>query len=222
MNKKVAVGDVLVGSTARENREVRTRFWPLVLRQTHRPRYTSVPFSAEGKLGDSAVRSAVYQDLPHSLKDSHPWTMAEAVFRPPKRKRRVYESYESSLPIPFGQDRGPRKDCRMFRAEMRNSSVIVRSVEDAEQLYGRVRASGRSLPMPPETARKRNGSGRKSRVLQSQVQENPRSLWAQEARPLRSGSSSPATTTCEEALPQPTGLARDRYLRIGRSAPETD
>ncbi|XP_031326786.1 tRNA-splicing endonuclease subunit Sen2 isoform X2 [Camelus dromedarius] len=63
--------------------------------------------------------------------------MAEAVFRPPKRKRRVYESYESSLPIPFGQDRGPRKDCRMFRAEMRNSSVIVRSAEDAEQLYGR-------------------------------------------------------------------------------------
>ncbi|XP_032314888.1 tRNA-splicing endonuclease subunit Sen2 isoform X1 [Camelus ferus] len=78
-----------------------------------------------------------HSEISESLKDSHPWTMAEAVFRPPKRKRRVYESYESSLPIPFGQDRGPRKDCRMFRAEMRNSSVIVRSVEDAEQLYGR-------------------------------------------------------------------------------------
>nr|XP_031542072.1 tRNA-splicing endonuclease subunit Sen2 isoform X1 [Vicugna pacos]XP_031542073.1 tRNA-splicing endonuclease subunit Sen2 isoform X1 [Vicugna pacos] len=78
-----------------------------------------------------------HSEISESLKDSHPWTMAEAIFRPPKRKRRVYESYESPLPIPFGQDRGPGKDCRMFRAEMRNSSVIVRSAEDAEQLYGR-------------------------------------------------------------------------------------
>ncbi|XP_057561271.1 tRNA-splicing endonuclease subunit Sen2 isoform X3 [Hippopotamus amphibius kiboko] len=62
--------------------------------------------------------------------------MAEAVFRPPKRKRRVYESYESPLPIPFGQDCGPKKDFRMFRAEMINNNVIVRNAEDMEQLYG--------------------------------------------------------------------------------------
>ncbi|XP_065741595.1 tRNA-splicing endonuclease subunit Sen2 isoform X3 [Phocoena phocoena] len=63
--------------------------------------------------------------------------MAEAVFRPPKRKRRVYESYESPLPIPFGQDCGPRKDFRIFRAEMINNNVIVRNAEDMEQLYGK-------------------------------------------------------------------------------------
>ncbi|XP_008853126.1 tRNA-splicing endonuclease subunit Sen2 [Nannospalax galili] len=62
--------------------------------------------------------------------------MAEAVFHAPKRKRRVYESYESALPIPFGQDQGPRKDFRMFRAEMINNNVVVRSAEDMEQLYG--------------------------------------------------------------------------------------
>ncbi|XP_025127674.2 peroxisome proliferator-activated receptor gamma isoform X4 [Bubalus bubalis] len=63
--------------------------------------------------------------------------MAEAVFRPPKRKRRVHDSYESPLPIPCGQDRGPEKDFRIFRAEMINSHVIVRGLEDMEQLYGK-------------------------------------------------------------------------------------
>uniref|UniRef100_A0A3Q1LMA1 tRNA-splicing endonuclease subunit SEN2 n=1 Tax=Bos taurus TaxID=9913 RepID=A0A3Q1LMA1_BOVIN len=63
--------------------------------------------------------------------------MAEAVFRPPKRKRRVHDSYESPLPIPCGQDCGPEKDFRIFRAEMINSHVIVRGLEDMEQLYGK-------------------------------------------------------------------------------------
>lgn len=63
--------------------------------------------------------------------------MAEAVFHAPKRKRRVYESYESALPIPFSQDQGSRKDFRMFRAEMMNNNVVVRSAEDMEQLYGK-------------------------------------------------------------------------------------
>ena len=88
--------------------------------------------------------------------------MAEAVFRPPKRKRRVYESYESPLPIPFGQECGPKKDCRIFRAEMINSNVIVRNAEDMEQLYGKVCAgslgsaaswqpcASRSLPIHPQ------------------------------------------------------------------------
>ncbi|XP_040593781.1 tRNA-splicing endonuclease subunit Sen2 isoform X2 [Mesocricetus auratus] len=63
--------------------------------------------------------------------------MAEAVFRAPKRKRRVYESYESPLPIPFGQDQGPRKEFRIFRAEMISNNVVVRGTEDMEQLYGK-------------------------------------------------------------------------------------
>ncbi|CAH7180044.1 tRNA-splicing endonuclease subunit Sen2 [Phodopus roborovskii] len=62
--------------------------------------------------------------------------MAEAVFRAPKRKRRVYESYESPLPI-FGQDQGPRKEFRIFRAEMISNNVVVRGAEDMEQLYGK-------------------------------------------------------------------------------------
>ncbi|XP_062970514.1 tRNA-splicing endonuclease subunit Sen2 isoform X1 [Cynocephalus volans] len=63
--------------------------------------------------------------------------MAEAVFHAPKRKRRVYESYESPLPIPFGQDHGPKKEFRIFRAEMINNNVIVKNTEDIEQLYGK-------------------------------------------------------------------------------------
>ncbi|XP_059246338.1 tRNA-splicing endonuclease subunit Sen2 isoform X1 [Mustela nigripes] len=63
--------------------------------------------------------------------------MAEAVFRAPKRKRRVYESYESPLPIPFGQDCGPKQDFKVFTAELINNNVIVRDAEDMEQLYGR-------------------------------------------------------------------------------------
>lgn len=68
--------------------------------------------------------------------------MAEAVFRAPKRKRRVYESYESPLPIPFGQDCGPKQDFKVFTAEMINNNVIVRNAEDMEQLYGKVSADG--------------------------------------------------------------------------------
>ncbi|XP_042767045.1 tRNA-splicing endonuclease subunit Sen2 [Panthera leo] len=63
--------------------------------------------------------------------------MAEAVFHAPKRKRRVYESYESPLPIPFGQNGGPKKDFKIFTAEMINNNVIVRNAEDIEQLYGK-------------------------------------------------------------------------------------
>ncbi|XP_023074178.1 tRNA-splicing endonuclease subunit Sen2 isoform X2 [Piliocolobus tephrosceles] len=63
--------------------------------------------------------------------------MAEAVFHAPKRKRRVYETYESPLPIPFGQDHGPQKEFKIFRAEMINNNVIVRNAEDIEQLYGK-------------------------------------------------------------------------------------
>ncbi|XP_003796288.1 tRNA-splicing endonuclease subunit Sen2 isoform X1 [Otolemur garnettii] len=61
--------------------------------------------------------------------------MAEAIFHAPKRKRRVYENYESPWPIPFGQDRSLEKEFRLFRAEMVNNWVIVRSPQDMEQLY---------------------------------------------------------------------------------------
>jgi tRNA-splicing endonuclease subunit Sen2 len=67
--------------------------------------------------------------------------MAEAVFHAPKRKRRVYESYESPLPIPFGQDQGPGKKFRIFRAEMMSNNVLVTDAEGIKQLYGKVSAA---------------------------------------------------------------------------------
>ncbi|KAF6313690.1 tRNA splicing endonuclease subunit 2 [Rhinolophus ferrumequinum] len=63
--------------------------------------------------------------------------MAEAVFHAPKRKRRVYENYESPFPIPFGPNCGPKKDFKIFHAEMVNNNVIVTNAEDIEQLYGK-------------------------------------------------------------------------------------
>lgn len=50
----------------------------------------------------------------------------------------MYESYESPLPIPFGEDQGSRKEFRIFRAEMISNNVVVRGVEDMQQLYGKV------------------------------------------------------------------------------------
>ncbi|KAM8759003.1 tRNA-splicing endonuclease subunit Sen2 isoform 1-T5 [Rhynchonycteris naso] len=63
--------------------------------------------------------------------------MAEAVFHAPKRKRRVYENYESPFPIPFGQNCGPKKEFKIFHAEMINNNVIVRNAEDIELLYSK-------------------------------------------------------------------------------------
>ncbi|NXX18497.1 SEN2 endonuclease, partial [Podargus strigoides] len=58
--------------------------------------------------------------------------MAEAVFHPPRRKRRVFESYESPFPVDVGG-----KDFRVCQAEIINNNVIVRNPEDIEQLYNK-------------------------------------------------------------------------------------
>ncbi|NXT80355.1 SEN2 endonuclease, partial [Zapornia atra] len=58
--------------------------------------------------------------------------MAEAVFHPPRRKRRVFESYESPFPVDVGG-----KDFRICQAEIINNNVIVRNPEDIEQLYNK-------------------------------------------------------------------------------------
>ncbi|XP_036594942.1 tRNA-splicing endonuclease subunit Sen2 [Trichosurus vulpecula] len=63
--------------------------------------------------------------------------MAEAVFHAPKRKRRVYESYESPFPIPFCQEVTPQRDFQVYRAEIINNNVIVRSAEAIKELYGK-------------------------------------------------------------------------------------
>ncbi|NXK41060.1 SEN2 endonuclease, partial [Piprites chloris] len=58
--------------------------------------------------------------------------MAEAVFHPPRRKRRVFESYEGPFPVDVGG-----KDFRICQAEIINNNVIVRNPEDIEQLYNK-------------------------------------------------------------------------------------
>ncbi|KFO80655.1 tRNA-splicing endonuclease subunit Sen2 [Cuculus canorus] len=58
--------------------------------------------------------------------------MAEAAFHPPRRKRRVFEAYESPFPVDVGG-----KDFRICQAEIINNNVIVRNPEDIEQLYNK-------------------------------------------------------------------------------------
>ncbi|XP_054243661.1 tRNA-splicing endonuclease subunit Sen2 [Indicator indicator] len=58
--------------------------------------------------------------------------MAEAVFHPPRRKRRIFESYDSPFPVAVGG-----KDFRICRAEILNNNVIVRNPEDIELLYNK-------------------------------------------------------------------------------------
>ncbi|XP_043834895.1 tRNA-splicing endonuclease subunit Sen2 [Dromiciops gliroides] len=63
--------------------------------------------------------------------------MAEAVFHAPKRKRRVYETYESPFPIPFCEEVTLQRDFNVYRAEIINNNVIVRNAEAIKQLYGK-------------------------------------------------------------------------------------
>ncbi|KAJ6668420.1 hypothetical protein lerEdw1_015797 [Lerista edwardsae] len=56
--------------------------------------------------------------------------MTEAVFHPPRRKKRVYESYDSPFPI-------CGSDYRICQAEIINNNVIVKNPEDIEQLYSK-------------------------------------------------------------------------------------
>ncbi|XP_018095842.1 tRNA splicing endonuclease subunit 2 L homeolog isoform X2 [Xenopus laevis] len=62
--------------------------------------------------------------------------MSKATFHAPKRKRKVYESYESPFPIPLAHDHSSR-DFHICQAEILNNHVIVRSTEDIELLYGK-------------------------------------------------------------------------------------
>ncbi|XP_075795762.1 tRNA-splicing endonuclease subunit Sen2 [Pelodiscus sinensis] len=63
--------------------------------------------------------------------------MAEAVFHAPKRKRRVFESYDSPFPIPASLEDICGKDFKICQAEIINNNVIVRNPEDIEQLYSK-------------------------------------------------------------------------------------
>ncbi|KAM9326845.1 tRNA-splicing endonuclease subunit Sen2 [Gastrophryne carolinensis] len=62
--------------------------------------------------------------------------MSQATFHAPRRKRKVYESYESPFPIPLSHDASP-KDFRICQAELINNYIIVRNTEDIELLFSK-------------------------------------------------------------------------------------
>ncbi|XP_054831754.1 tRNA-splicing endonuclease subunit Sen2 isoform X2 [Eublepharis macularius] len=63
--------------------------------------------------------------------------MAEAVFHPPRRKRKVYESYESPFPISASHDNVYGGNYKICQAEIINKNVVVKNPEDIEQLYSK-------------------------------------------------------------------------------------
>ncbi|XP_058844457.1 tRNA-splicing endonuclease subunit Sen2 [Acipenser ruthenus] len=63
--------------------------------------------------------------------------MAEAIFHPPKRRPKVYESYIAPFPVPTSQEEAGLTELRVYRAEIINQHVIVRDPEEIEALYGR-------------------------------------------------------------------------------------
>ncbi|KAG9483656.1 hypothetical protein GDO78_009531 [Eleutherodactylus coqui] len=62
--------------------------------------------------------------------------MSQATFHAPRRKRKVYESYESPFPIPLSHD-SYMKDFHICKGEIINNHVIVRSIEGIQLLYGK-------------------------------------------------------------------------------------
>nr|XP_005309127.1 tRNA-splicing endonuclease subunit Sen2 isoform X2 [Chrysemys picta bellii] len=73
----------------------------------------------------------------HCLGKGYYWKMAEAVFHAPRRKRRVFESYDSPFPIPASQEDICGNDFKLYQAEIINNNVIVRNPKDIEQLYSK-------------------------------------------------------------------------------------
>ncbi|XP_072521898.1 tRNA-splicing endonuclease subunit Sen2 isoform X2 [Salminus brasiliensis] len=63
----------------------------------------------------------------------------EAVFQAPKRRPKVYESFESPLPVPFTQAEEASSPQRslIYKAEVINQHVIVREADHILALYGK-------------------------------------------------------------------------------------
>ncbi|XP_063072681.1 tRNA-splicing endonuclease subunit Sen2 [Engraulis encrasicolus] len=59
----------------------------------------------------------------------------EAVFQPPKRRARVYESYEGPLPVPTSQQNVTQPHKLIFKAELVNNRVIVKEPAHIHNLY---------------------------------------------------------------------------------------
>ncbi|KAJ8395327.1 hypothetical protein AAFF_G00033120 [Aldrovandia affinis] len=63
--------------------------------------------------------------------------MAEAVFEAPKRRARVYESYEAPFPVPTSAEDAKLQEHHVYRAEIVNQHVIVRDPDHIQALYGK-------------------------------------------------------------------------------------
>ncbi|XP_018410051.1 PREDICTED: tRNA-splicing endonuclease subunit Sen2 [Nanorana parkeri] len=62
--------------------------------------------------------------------------MSQATFHAPRRKRKVYECYESPFPIPLSHD-NHGTDFRVCRAEIINNFIVVKTLDDILLLYGK-------------------------------------------------------------------------------------
>ncbi|XP_043563891.1 tRNA-splicing endonuclease subunit Sen2 isoform X1 [Chiloscyllium plagiosum] len=63
--------------------------------------------------------------------------MSEANFRAPKRKRRVYESYEAPFPVRLKQEETTAHEQEHYYAEIINNNVIVRNPDNMQALFGK-------------------------------------------------------------------------------------
>lgn len=61
----------------------------------------------------------------------------EAIFHAPKRRPKVYESFEAPLPVPFSKDPPSEPQIQTYRAEIIQQHVIVRESEHIQALYGK-------------------------------------------------------------------------------------
>lgn len=62
----------------------------------------------------------------------------EAIFHAPKRRLKVYESFEAPLPVSFSKDSPSEQQIQTYKAELIQQHVIVRESEHIQALYGKV------------------------------------------------------------------------------------
>ncbi|XP_066526877.1 tRNA-splicing endonuclease subunit Sen2 [Hoplias malabaricus] len=60
----------------------------------------------------------------------------EAVFQAPKRRPKVYETFESPLPVPINEESSPPQINLVYKAEIINQHVVVQEPNHIQALYG--------------------------------------------------------------------------------------
>lgn len=69
----------------------------------------------------------------------------EAVFQAPKRRPRVYETYDAPFPVPLAAVDARLQQTLIYRADMVNQHVVVRDPDHIQALYGKVCSSQQAL-----------------------------------------------------------------------------